>query len=366
MPDIHAKVTPSGSKKWLNCTKSVQLESLIPQQDTSYTKEGTLAHEICEKILKGENIEDCDKDMLSYCEGYRDYCFEQTSKLGKNPITYIETKLDLSSYIPEGFGTADYMAIGGKTLIIIDFKYGKGVEVSAQNNTQLMIYALGALDMFDFIYDIQNVELHIYQPRIDNIDMFNISVEKLKSFGKIVLERSTMAYKGLGECSAGKHCVEGFCRARGHCRAFSEYNLQLEEYGYTDKNLLTSKDLADIIKRAETLESWVKSVKDYALAFTLGGGKIEGLKLVKGRGRRVITDEDKAINILTENGYKDITTTKLKGITELEKLVGKKNFSNILGDVVSMKEGSPTLAPISDKRAEYIINSAELDFANID
>lgn len=364
MPDIHAKVSPSSAKKWLNCTKSVQLESLEPQQDTSYTQEGTFAHSVCEKLLNGESV-DCDKDMLQYCTDYKDYCLEQISKLD-NPITYVETRLDLTSYIPEGFGTADFMAISDGKLILIDFKYGKGVEISAQENPQLMIYALGALDTFDFIYNIQEVELHIYQPRLDNIDCFTISVEKLKEFGKIVLERSQMAYEGLGECSAGKHCVEGFCRARGYCKAFSEYNLQLEEFGYSDKNLLTSKDLADIIKRAETLESWVKSVKDYALAFALGGGKIEGLKLVKGRSRRVIVNEDKAIEILTQNGYKDITNTKLKGITELEKLVGKKDFSKLLGDSIEKVEGSPTLAPVSDKRAEYVVNSAELDFANID
>lgn len=364
MPDTHAKVTPSGSKKWLVCTKSVQMESLVPQQATSYTQEGTLAHGVCEKLLKGEPVE-CEKDMLQYCTNYKDYCLEQTSKI-KNPIVYIETKIDLSSYIPNGFGTADFMAIGDGKLILIDFKYGKGVEVSAQENTQLMIYALGALDMFDFIYDIQNVEMHIYQPRIDNIDTFTISVKDLKSFGKIVLERSQMAYKELGECVAGNHCVEGFCRARGYCRAFSEYNLQLEEFGYSDKNLLTSKDLANIISRAETLESWVKSVKEYALALMLGGGKVEGLKLVKGRGRRVITDENKAIEVLKSQGFEDCTTTKIKGITELEKMVGKKNFSAILGDLVIMKEGSPTLAPFDDKRAEYVVNSAELDFANVD
>ncbi len=364
MPEVHAKVTPSGAKKWLNCTKSVQLESLSPQKDTSYTQEGTLAHTICEKLLKGQEV-DCAKDMLQYCIGYKDYCIEQTSKL-KNPMTYIETKLDLSAYIPNGFGTADFIAIGENTLIIVDFKYGKGVEVSAQENPQLMIYALGALDMFDYIYDIKKVELHIYQPRIDNVDSFNISVERLKEFGKIVVERSQMAYNGLGECSAGKHCVEGFCRAKGYCKAFSEYNLQLEEFGYSDKNLLTSKDLANIIERSETLESWVKSVKEYALALMLGGGKVEGLKLVKGRSRRVIVNEDKAIEILTQSGYKDITNTKLKGITELEKLVGKKDFSKLLGDSIEKVEGSPTLAPISDKRAEYVVNSAELDFANID
>lgn len=364
MPEVHAKVTPSGAKKWLNCTKSVQLESLSPQKDTSYTQEGTLAHTICEKLLKGQEVDGA-KDMLQYCIGYKDYCIEQTSKL-KNPMTYIETKLDLSAYIPNGFGTADFIAIGENTLIIVDFKYGKGVEVSAQENPQLMIYALGALDMFDYIYDIKKVELHIYQPRIDNVDSFNVSVEKLKEFGKIVVERSQMAYNGLGECSAGKHCVEGFCRAKGYCKAFSEYNLQLEEFGYSDKNLLTSKDLANIIERSETLESWVKSVKEYALALMLGGGKVEGLKLVKGRSRRVIVNEDKAIEILTQNGYKDITNTKLKGITELEKLVGKKDFSKLLGDNIEKVEGSPTLAPISDKRAEYVVNSAELDFANID
>lgn len=364
MPDIHAKVSPSSAKKWLNCTKSVQMESLVPQQDTSYTQEGTLAHGVCEKLLKGEPVE-CEKDMLQYCTDYKDYCLEQTSKI-KSPIMYIETKLDLTSYIPNGFGTADFMAIGDGKLILIDFKYGKGVEVSAQKNPQLMIYSLGALDMFDFIYDIQEVEMHIYQPRIDNIDIFTISVKDLKSFGEIVRERSKMAYNGLGECVAGNHCIEGFCRAKGHCRAFTEYNLQLEEYGFADKNLLTSKDLADIIKRAETLESWVKSVKDYALAFVLGGGKIEGLKLVKGRSRRVITDENKAIEVLNSQGFGDCTTTKIKGITELEKMVGKKNFSAILGDLVTVKEGSPTLAPIDDKRAEYVVNSAELDFANID
>ena len=365
MPDTHAKVTPSGSKKWLVCTKSVQMESLVPQQDTSYTQEGTLAHGVCEKLLKGEDIGTCDKDMLQYCTDYKDYCLEQTSKI-KNPIVYIETKIDLSSYIPDGFGTADFMAIGDGKLILIDFKYGKGVEVSAQENTQLMIYAVGALDMFDFIYDIQDVEMHIYQPRIDNIDTFTMSVKDLKSFGEIVRERSREAYNGEGECIAGNHCVEGFCRARGHCRAFTEYNLQLEEYGFADKNLLTSKDLADIIKRAETLESWVKSVKDYALTFVLGGGKIDGLKLVKGRSRRVIKDENEAIEVLKSQGFEDCTTTKIKGITELEKMVGKKNFSAILGDLVTVKEGSPTLAPIDDKRAEYVVNSAELDFANID
>ena len=365
MPESHATVSPSASKKWLVCTKSVQMESLVPNQDTTYTQEGTLAHSICEKLLKGEDIGACDNDMLRYCTDYKDYCQEQVSKL-KNPEVYIETRLDLSSYIPDGFGTADFMAVSECKLILIDFKYGKGVEVSAQENTQLMIYALGALDMFDFIYNIQEVEMHIYQPRLDNIDVYTTSVENLKSFGDIVLERSRMAHTGVGECVAGNHCMEGFCRARGYCRAFSEYNLQLEEFGFADKNLLTSKELGKIIQRAETLESWVKSVKDYALSLMLGGGKIEGFKLVRGRSRRIITNDDKAIEILTQNGYKGITTTKLKGITELEKIVGKKEFSNIMGDTVQKIEGSPTLVPVSDKRAEYVVNSAEVDFANIE
>lgn len=364
MPSNHARVSPSGAKKWLVCTKSVQMESLTPDETSPFAREGTIAHEVCENLLKGNPVE-CEPEMLRYCEAYRDYCVEQSSRLS-NPLHYVETKLDLSSYIPEGFGTADYMAIDEKTLILIDFKYGKGVRVSAQRNPQLMLYALGALDLLDYIFDVETVELHIFQPRIDNVDTYTLPVAELRAFGNTARERSRLAYDGLGDCVAGSHCVEGFCRARGRCKAFAEYNLQLEQYGYADRNSLTTQQLGDILQRAETLESWVKSIKDYALALALDGNRIDGMKLVKGRGRRVIEDESTAIGILTANGYTDVTTTKLKGITELERLVGKKRLTELLGNAITLKDGALALAPVTDKRAEYVIDSASLDFANID
>lgn len=382
MPE-HARLSASGAKKWLNCPLSVSMEEKIPQEESEYAKEGTLAHFVAEnkiklalkyctrvqyhKAIKGYDIQ---KDIDNYTEEYKDFVIESFNRAkGKDKNAYIdiEKKLDLSVYVPEGFGTADCVIVAEGCLEIIDLKYGKGVRVEAEDNSQLKLYALGAFEDYDFIYDIKEVTMTIYQPRIDNISSYSMLADDLLEWGERVKEKAKKAYKGEGECKAGKHCDEGFCRARAICRAYNEKSQKLEKFNYKEPKLLTVDEIAEVLDCSERLTKWVKVVKEYALSQAIQGVEFPGFKLVEGRSTQKFNiGQEEILEKLKDLDIDEIAPRKLKCMSELKSIVGKDKFNELLGAYIIKPQGSPTLVPMEDKRAKInSIEAAKEDFSEL-
>ena len=281
----HALLSASGASRWLACPPSARIEDQFPDTESDFAKEGTIAHEICELyirhslklITKKERDKGVKKwkedvlysdDMLSHAEDYAEYILEKASPKGS--IVLIEEKLDFSDYVPDGFGTGDCIIIADGKLTIIDFKYGKGVEVSAEKNPQMMLYALGAKAMYDCIYEFNTIEMCIFQPRLKNISEWEISIEDLEKWGnETVIPTAALAYDGKGDLKAGSHCM--FCKAKGRCKQLAQYTLETvsadfeNEDGELDPNLLSPKDVAMILERAATIKKWITTVEEQAL-----------------------------------------------------------------------------------------------------
>ncbi len=381
----HAVLSPSSASRWLACTPSARLETQFPDKAGDYAKEGSLAHEFGEIRLKRysgliDEIEwvkeasELAKDSLyndsleEYAAGYANFVWEKfllAQRTTSDAVLRIEERIDLTAYVPEGFGTGDAVILADGTLEIIDLKYGKGVQVSAVENKQMMLYALGALDMFGFMYTIHTVRMTIYQPRLDNISEWEMSVEELATWGMNELApRAKMAYAGEGSFVPGKHCQ--FCRAKAQCRALAEKNLEAAKHEFKDASLLSDTEISKVLSQVDLIKNWVTAVEEYALQAALDGKKFSGFKLVEGRSIRKYVDEKKVANRLVENGYKESAIyepAKLKTITAMEKMVTKRAFTALLGDLIIKPQGKPTLAPESDKRQEW--NSAENDFKNV-
>lgn len=386
MPDIHARLSASGAKKWINCPGSIQLEENFEDKPSQFAEEGTNAHALGEAKIRLATKEynrtkyhnairnlEITEDMEDYAESYKNYVIERyNSALQKTPdaILMLEQRLDFSKYVPDGFGTGDAVIIAEGKLEIIDLKYGKGVEVSAVDNPQLRLYALGAYEAFDMLYGFDTVEMTIYQPRLDNISSENISVAELLEWGESVKKAAQLANDdSVIECVAGKHCDTGFCKARPVCRAYAEERQKMAVYDFKPPAMLTVAEIADIIEQSASLEKWAKLVCDYALEQAYKHGvEYPGYKVVEGRSNRKYSKTDSEIaKILTDNGYQesDILVHKLKGITDIEKLLGKKTFAEVLGSYVVKPPGKPTLVCSEDKR--LAINSAmqaQEDFKN--
>lgn len=381
----HAVLSPSSASRWLSCTPSARLEAQYPDKAGDFAKEGTLAHEFGELCLKRysgaiDNLEwtkrtsELVKDPLysesleEYADSYADFVWEKyqlAQKMTSDAVLRIEEKIDLTTYVPEGFGTGDAVILADGTMEIIDLKYGKGIQVSAVENKQMMLYALGALDMFGFMYDIHTVRMTIYQPRLDNVSEWEMTVEDLLMWGMNELApRAKMAYAGEGSFIPGKHCQ--FCRAKAQCRALAEKNMEVAKHEFDDASLLSDTEISKILEQMDIIKNWMSAVEEYALQAALSGKVFPGFKLVEGRSIRKYADEKKVADRLIENGYKSsliYEPAKLKTITAMEKLVTKKAFTAILGDLVIKPQGKPTLVPASDKRREW--NSAENDFKNV-
>lgn len=381
----HAVLSPSSASRWLSCTPSARLEMQYPDKAGDYAKEGTLAHEFGELRLKrysGEidNLEwtertsELVKDSLysesleEYAGSYADFVWEKyllAQKTTSDAVLRIEEKIDLTAYVPEGFGTGDAVILADGTMEIIDLKYGKGVQVSAVENKQMMLYALGALDMFGFMYAIHTVRMTIYQPRLDNVSEWEMPVEELLMWGMNELApRAKMAFAGEGSFNPGKHCQ--FCRAKAQCRALAEKNMEVARHEFDDASLLSDAEISKVLEQMDIFRNWMSAVEEYALQAALNGKAFPGFKLVEGRSNRKYVDEKKVADRLIENGYKSdliYEPAKLKTITAMEKLVTKKAFTAILGDLIIKPQGKPTLVPVSDKRQEW--NSAENDFKNV-
>ncbi len=278
----------------------------------------------------------------------------------------IEQKLDLTEYVPESFGTADCVIINDTLLEVIDLKYGKGVSVYADWNKQLMLYGLGALHKYDTMYDIENVKLTIVQPRLDNISSFIISASELRAWAEEELKPAAkLAFDGKGELNAGEWCR--FCAVRNMCKKLYEQQLEIAKYEFRAPELLSDEEIADVVIRAKSFTEWIDSVQEYANSKAVNEDKQwPGLKLVEGISRRKWIDEDKASQAIfarfPELSEDEVFVKKLNTITNIEKLVSKKRFDSILGDVVVKPQGKPTLVPISDKRPAMGLAQAKMDF----
>ena len=280
-----------------------------------------------------------------------------------DPILMSEQWLDFSRWVPDGYGTGDALVIADGVIHVIDYKYGKGVPVYAEGNPQLRLYALGAYEAYDALYNIRDVHTHIVQPRLESQTTEVLTAEELLKWAdEYVAPRAQMAMEGDGEPNPGEWCR--FCRARATCRARAEQQLSLARYEFKSPLVLTPEEIGDILGRVDELSKWAKSVKDYALQSAVANGEsFPGWKLVRGRANRKLTDEAEVAAILTEHGFPPEQIYSLKGLTDLEEVVGKKQLADLLGDLIVKPEGRPTLAPESDKR-QAITHSAADDFAD--
>ena len=359
--NTHSIYSASGAHRWMNCPPSAQLEQQFPNETSSYAEEGTAAHDLAEhklkKALKMRSKKPTSPyhsdEMDEYTDLYVEYCLEliESSKENCSDLQIlIEQKLDFSDYVPEGFGTGDLVVVGNGTLHVVDLKYGRGVIVSAEKNPQMMLYALGALSLFDMLYDIEKVSMAIVQPRVDNFSTWEITVEELLKWAEEELKpKALLASTGGGEFCAGDHCR--FCRAKNQCRARAVKNLELLKYEFQDPALLTDEEIAEIIGLADELAKWAGDIYTYATALAINEGREwDGFKLVEGRTRRKYTDETAVAETAKEAGYSDIFKQSLITITEMEKLMGKKKFNELLGSLVEKPKGKLTLVPETDKR----------------
>lgn len=385
----HALLSASGAGRWLNCTPSAILEEQFgqPNKTSSYAQEGTLAHELSELYIRHDILESVSdqefsdkfdeimanplfsEEMLDMVPVYVDFCEEEYKAIkSKSPIAVmeIEQKLDLTAFVPESFGTADAIIIGDGTLRVIDLKYGKGVPVYAEWNRQLMLYSLGALQKYDTMYDISTVEMTIVQPRLNNISTWSISVEELSEWANTeLIPKAKLAFEGQGELAAGDWCR--FCGVKNRCRKLYEQQVEIAKYDFKDPGLLSDEEIADVLKRAPKLIEWANSVQSYALESALNNGKQwPGFKLVEGISRRKWLDEDKVVEAIfssmPEATEDDVFDMKLKTITQLEKIFGKKVVAEKLSDVIVKPQGKPTLVSVEDKRPALGVEDAVKDF----
>ena len=367
----HALLSASGSNIWLNCPASVRLTEHLPDRDTSYTLEGTLAHEVAELKLRtyfeGLNKRTVNAqmkkikantsygsyyapEMEGYTDVYLDYIKAQALGYETKPYAVVERKVDYSSIAPEGFGTCDCILVGGGLLTVVDFKYGKGVAVSAQNNTQLMLYALGAYNAYHALYPIQKVKMAIVQPRLDSITEWEISIDEILEWGESIKPIAEQAYNGGGECASGEHCK--FCKIKGSCRARAEDLLALTRVAVKEPHLLTAAEIGTVLGDAKLLKAWAADLEQHALMQALDGVEIPGWKAVAGRSNRQFTDQDAAIKALQAAGVEEamLYVRKPLSLSAVEQMMGKSKFSEVAGSFIIKPAGAPTLVHSSDNR----------------
>lgn len=375
MPGVHAKLSASSAARWINCPPSVKLTEGMEETTSKFAEEGTLAHEIAEKKLqkylnKGRKKIPCeDKDMDKYTDDYRDYVIEQFNEAKKQDQTaelLIEERLDFSDWVPGGFGTGDAVIIADGTCHIIDLKYGQGVPVSAVDNPQCRLYALGAISIYEMIYDFDKVIVHIFQPRVNSISTEELTVEELLNWGEtIVRPAAELADTGQGEFNPGeKQCQ--WCLAQKTCKARARSNLEKFVNNNDDVGLIQKKEIETILPYIKEMKAWCNDLESYALDQMLKGVEYQGFKLVEGRANRAIVDEELLISKLHENGYTDDQIKKLRSLTDLEKLVGKKNFETLSAGNIEKPKGKPAIAPITDKRKPYETVTAQEAFKDIE
>lgn len=372
----HAVLSASGSHRWLNCLPSARLELEFENKETTAAAEGSAAHALCEHKLRKtlrlrskRPVSSYDSDeMEEHSDSYVDFVMEQleiVKQSCKDPLILIEQKLDFSCYVPQGFGTGDCIIVS-ENLHIIDFKYGMGVLVDAVDNPQMKLYALGALEIYDSLYDIKEVSMTIFQPRRENISTWTIPIQELKDWAENELKpKAQMAINGEGEYLSGEWCT--FCRASVKCRARAEAKLELARSEFKLPPLLTDIEIEEILHKIPDITKWANEIMAYATDSAINHGKEwSGFKVVEGRSNRKYKDEDAVADVAKANGYKDIYHQSLITITEMQKLMGKKQFDEILGNLIYKPKGKPTLVPISDKRAAVNISNAKSEFNEIE
>ena len=372
----HAVLSASASHRWLHCLPSARLELEFENTGSEAAREGTAAHELCEHKLKRalhmrskRPVSDYDSDEMEDCtDAYTDFVMEQVEiarQSCRDPIVLIEQHLDFSCYVPDGFGTGDCIIISDDRLHIIDFKYGMGVLVEAEENPQMKLYALGALQIYDALYDINEVSMTIFQPRRENVSTWTIPVTELREWAEEELRpKAEMAFEGQGEYVPGEWCT--FCRAAVRCRARAEEKLRLAQTEFRMPPLLTDTEIEEILNVLPDLTKWANEITAYATDAAVNHGKEwQGFKVVEGRSVRKYRDEKKVAEAAKAAGYKDIWRKSLITLTDMEKLMGKDTFREILGDLVFKPPGKPTLVPKSDKRPAINTTNAINEFNEI-
>ena len=390
----HALLTASGAHRWMSCTPSARLEETLPDSTSEYAKEGTLAHSIAELKVRKKFIEPMgpkafntrmnklkkdplyQEEMQACTDGYLDYITGVSMQYPSRPYMAVEKKLDFSRYVPEGWGTGDCIIIGGNTLHVIDYKHGKGVPVSPEDNPQLKLYGLGALEAYGMLYDIHNIVLTIFQPRADGdtVKEWSISRDDLANWGVFTVRPlAEKAFAGEGEFHGGDWCR--FCRARNTCRARADQYTALEDFGSPHSKtvtgtlpmppLLSDAEVGAVLEKAVSLEKWVSDLKEYALTACLAGKEIPGWKAVEGRKTRIWDDPDAAFADITAAGIEEAMLYERKPLTlaGIEKMLGKARFTEVAGTHVTVSNGKPALAPLSDSREAISLKpSAAEDF----
>ncbi|WP_035196128.1 MULTISPECIES: DUF2800 domain-containing protein [Negativicutes] len=361
MPGKHAVLSASSCYRWLACPPSAQECANLPDTSSEFARQGTDAHTLCEfkvKTALGQKMEDptksltyFDEEMAECTDEYAQFvmeCLAAAKASCKDPLIMIEQQLDFSEWVPGGFGTGDCLIVADDTLTVIDYKNGLGVLVDAEKNPQMMCYALGALNLFDGIYDIRQVSMTIFQPRRDNVSTCTMSKEALLHWAETVLKPAAeLADKGEGEYKAGDHCR--FCKIKATCRKRAEYNLELAQYDFAVPSTLQDEEIEAVLSKADELVNWAGDVKEYALQQALSGKQWDGWKLVEGRSNRRYVSEEAVAAKVEDAGFNPYEK-KLLGITAMTKQLGKKRFEELLSDLVEKPQGKPVLVPESDKR----------------
>ena len=369
----HAVLSASSAHRWLTCPPLPRLERFFENETSEVANEGTVAHSLAEHKLRkllGQKTRKpkskfIDKDMEQYTDDYANYIHELLQTIRqttKDPIVLIEQRLDFSNYVPDGFGTGDCLIIADKTLYIIDLKYGRGVSVSAVNNPQMMLYALGALNLFDALYDIDEVSLTIFQPRKYNISSEVKTVKELESWAESELkDKAELAFKGEGIVTYGPWCQFSNCKAV--LRARKDYHDKLTRFQLASPHLLTDAEIEEVLEHVDDLVKWAVDVKEYATKVALETDKTwSKFKLVEGRSNRKFNDEEKVAEIALANGYTDIYRKNLITLTDMERMMGKEVFNTLLGKHVTKPKGKVTLVPKTDSRKELVVHNVKQEF----
>ena len=371
MPDQHAVLSASSSHRWLECPPSALICAKVKDTSSEFARQGTDAHTLCEYKVNaalGKSVKDptedltyFDSEMADCTDAYAQYVLEQVEAAKqkcKDPIVLVEQRLDFSRWVPDAFGTGDCVIVADERLTIIDMKYGVGILVEAEKNPQMMCYALGALELFDGIYDITEISMTIFQPRRANVSTYTISkAELLQWADEVLAPTAQLAAKGEGEFKAGSHCQ--FCKAKATCRKRAEYNLELAKYDFEMPANLEDDEIEIILSKADELISWAADVKEFALQQALSGKEWHDWKLVEGRSVRKYVNDVAVADKVQSAGF-DPYEHKVLGITAMTKMLGKTKFEELLSGLIEKPQGKPTLVPMSDKRPA--MNTAANDF----